>query len=171
MGFNSRTPGGVRLKPSSSLSLPVVVSIHAPREGCDISSHGSFSLSCCFNSRTPGGVRQRLTRDSPQTAKFQFTHPGRGATIIEELPIASLNVSIHAPREGCDDFTASNYNNRYSFNSRTPGGVRLDDRLYIFALFKVSIHAPREGCDPQPRRVRHQRGRFNSRTPGGVRLR
>jgi len=34
--------------------------------------------------------------------EFQFTHPGRGATITEELPIASLNVSIHAPREGCD---------------------------------------------------------------------
>ena len=34
--------------------------------------------------------------------KFQFTHPGRGATIISNVTATTFNVSIHAPREGCD---------------------------------------------------------------------
>ena len=33
--FNSRTPGGVRLRPHEEYKLAKVVSIHAPREGCD----------------------------------------------------------------------------------------------------------------------------------------
>ncbi len=33
-------------------------------------------------------------------------------------------VSIHAPREGCDFFTGTVEDGIYSFNSRTPGGVR-----------------------------------------------
>ena len=34
--------------------------------------------------------------------RFQFTHPGRGATDEESGITAIINVSIHAPREGCD---------------------------------------------------------------------
>ena len=34
---------------------------------------------------------------------FQFTHPGRGATAFSGLLPDQLMVSIHAPREGCDD--------------------------------------------------------------------
>ena len=33
---------------------------------------------------------------------FQFTHPGRGATSIDNNRSKLTNVSIHAPREGCD---------------------------------------------------------------------
>ena len=36
LSFNSRTPGGVRLKRIDLMSLYSVVSIHAPREGCDL---------------------------------------------------------------------------------------------------------------------------------------
>ena len=57
--FNSRTPGGVRHK-LREWCTPIDVSIHAPREGCDIS---------CVES-------------TPLLASFQFTHPGRGATTL-----------------------------------------------------------------------------------------
>ena len=33
---------------------------------------------------------------------FQFTHPGRGATEGVSTIVYAVNVSIHAPREGCD---------------------------------------------------------------------
>ena len=78
---------------------------------------------------------------------FQFTHPGRGATKTEHTDSIVLGVSIHAPREGCDfkqidlapdsmfQFThpgrgATGHRGQseealVSFNSRTPGGVRL----------------------------------------------
>ena len=58
-GFNSRTPGGVR---PGYADLPEVlrsVSIHAPREGCDPALSTAVIL----------------------IARFQFTHPGRGATV------------------------------------------------------------------------------------------
>ena len=57
-----------------------MVSIHAPREGCDRYS--------------------QMIEEAKRW--FQFTHPVRGAT----APLLALqrerDVSIHAPREGCD---------------------------------------------------------------------
>ena len=34
-----------------------------------------------FNSRTPGGVRLKAILYQWSEAEFQFTHPGRGATV------------------------------------------------------------------------------------------
>ena len=56
-GFNSRTPGGVRLKHHRIVLFFFIVSIHAPREGCDDTRDFCQASSICFNSRTPGGVR------------------------------------------------------------------------------------------------------------------
>ena len=101
---------------------------------------------------------------------FQFTHPGRGATASYKKCNSFDLVSIHAPREGCDDAEVAPSKRRslfqfthpgrgatnvglvslrrdLGFNSRTPGGVRLRS--------SVSPLAPRIS--------------FNSRTPGGVR--
>ena len=147
---------------------------------------------------------------------FQFTHPGRGATwcfwlfrllwsrfnsrtpggvrrIIGHVLFRDITVSIHAPREGCDQYSRKSFLRVGSFNSRTPGGVRLGNVNLRRPTAKVSIHAPREGCDGTSsralisslmfqfthpgrgatytkRRTRQRRARrFNSRTPGGVR--
>ena len=100
-----------------------------------------------FNSRTPRGVRPPWARRVPE----------------------QLQVSIHAPREGCDDLLDDIRLELISFNSRTPRGVRLSSNqgegTYVF----VSIHAPREGCDGRKRKHARGGGRFNSRTPRGVR--
>ena len=167
-----------------------------------------------FNSRTPGGVRLSKVRILIMRLRFQFTHPGRGATQTEHTNSRTLGVSIHAPREGCDvcwlvvvaydnvsihapregcDGTPLRRSARgRSFNSRTPGGVRLPSSVDLLTPLRVSIHAPREGCDAcYPRRflrlirfqfthpgrgatlksvTEHiQQAGFNSRTPGGVR--
>ena len=79
--------------------------------------------------------------------QFQFTHPGRGATGNVGKAIKLLFVSIHAPREGCDCVLAVATVATTSFNSRTPGGVRLAAAAARLAALRVSIHAPREGCD------------------------
>ena len=57
-----------------------MISIHAPREGCD--------------SSTPG---QAIT-----WLEFQSTHPVRGATDAHLGQNPQHGISIHAPREGCD---------------------------------------------------------------------
>ena len=104
-----------------------------------------------------------------KTSAFQFTHPGRGATTTQEVRPTPLRVSIHAPREGCDRRTLLNAGLPPSFNSRTPGGVRLSDAGGGEASDGVSIHAPREGCDTCRAFQPFCLSSFNSRTPGGVR--
>ena len=77
----------------------------------------------CFNSRTPGGVRLFPADRAATKGTFQFTHPGRGATVPKGVRLTIPEVSIHAPREGCDQQKVHR------------------------ATCPVSIHAPREGCD------------------------
>ena len=120
--FNSRTPGGVRPAPSLLLLSLELVSIHAPREGCD---------------DTQGGVG-----NSPR------------------------DVSIHAPREGCDARLVLLKRLLRSFNSRTPGGVRLDVHQLLAAVVVVSIHAPREGCDVRQLQRVQRAKRFQFTHPG-----
>ena len=80
--------------------------------------------------------------------EFQFTHPGRGATASASARFFCTWVSIHAPREGCDKkFLCHTLIIMRCFNSRTPGGVRLEDEYHHYCEHRVSIHAPREGCD------------------------
>ena len=55
--FNSRTPGGVRHQRSRLSNVRLTVSIHAPREGCDLALVTLLLVTLSFNSRTPGGVR------------------------------------------------------------------------------------------------------------------
>ena len=100
----------------------------------------------CFNSRTPGGVRQNSREDPQHSVLFQFTHPGRGATELAVGDEEEMEVSIHAPREGCD--------------------ISLLDMVHAC---HVSIHAPREGCDGHSLHGQAYEAGFNSRTPGGVR--
>ena len=114
-------------------------------------------------------MRHRRCMTLYKTSAFQFTHPGRGATTTQEVRPTPLRVSIHAPREGCDRRTLLNAGLPPSFNSRTPGGVRLSDAGGGEASDGVSIHAPREGCDTCRAFQPFCLSSFNSRTPGGVR--
>ena len=67
-----------------------------------------------------------MTNTSVNAANiFQSTHPVRGATGHAPLTEMTPQISIHAPREGCD------------FGM---GAVPQQPH--------ISIHAPREGCDP-----------------------
>ena len=79
-----------------------VVSIHAPWEGCDL------------------GFAYVI----PYANRFQFTHPGKGATDRYDARLVGLAVSIHAPWEGCDSSTLPSWRSLVCFNSRTLGRVR-----------------------------------------------
>ena len=167
--FQFTHPGRGATKSSFRIPGYSQVSIHAPREGCDAPLTAPRQRHHRFNSRTPGGVRQQLGDISGGSKQFQFTHPGRGATQSRNRASQGSEVSIHAPREGCDRRDPAVYCSRCSFNSRTPGGVRqvifLDGSKRDKFQFThpgrgataiewlkgvargVSIHAPREGCD------------------------
>ena len=74
------------------------ISIHAPREGCDLRDNAA-----------------KLTQ-----AQFQSTHPVRGATHRIRVGFLVLGISIHAPREGCDSPSPPRPKARTNFNPRTP---------------------------------------------------
>ena len=165
-GFNSRTPGGVRLILTSSVSQSAVfqfthpgrgathqsyrcgynhaVSIHAPREGCDSQTLVCPPAGQGFNSRTPGGVRHTFAHHRTTRAWFQFTHPGRGATST----------------------TRTIRQSRLMFQFTHPGRGAT---VIVQDLSKgqpVSIHAPREGCDLVAPGIRLSRAKFQFTHPG-----
>ncbi|ERI63389.1 hypothetical protein HMPREF0239_04619, partial [Clostridium sp. ATCC BAA-442] len=81
---------------------------------------------------------------------FQSTHPARGATgnLCLRCPVCD-EVSIHAPREGCDYEEERKAILAVAVSIHAPREgcdyeIGFDDFTYAFY---VSIHAPREGCD------------------------
>ena len=78
-----------------------------------------------FNPRTLCGVRRAYPRRILVSAKFQSTHPLRGATIPVAFDCHASIISIHAPLAGCDSSLRSRHVRRC-----------------------ISIHAPLAGCDP-----------------------
>ena len=102
-----------------------LISIHAPREGCDslatsatsggmsfqsthpvrgatASNHASRSASSRFQSTHPVRGATLTLRALYCVLGFQSTHPVRGATIVRIMLFKIRIISIHAPREGCD---------------------------------------------------------------------
>ena len=144
--FNPRTPCGVRRRERQNKRVFAIISIHAPRVGCDVRPTLWSRPTSHFNPRTPCGVRQPLLPNRAKRTIFQSTHPVWGATLCDVLRRPVRDISIHAPRVGCDQIDK-----------------RTQQRWYI------SIHAPRVGCDCRGRYVRRSRNNFNPRTPCGVR--
>ena len=83
--FQFTHPGKGATSESDREAYLMVVSIHAPWEGCDMKPKKSSSI----------------------LPRFQFTHPGKGATMPLQLLGVLLQVSIHAPWEGCDTKSTS----------------------------------------------------------------
>ena len=100
--FQSTHPARGATAVSSLRRLPVAISIHAPREGCDRGCQPMSKRLIHFNPRTPRGVRPRPRAHS------------RAINLI----------SIHAPREGCDCPWSTGSARPSNFNPRTPRGVR-----------------------------------------------
>ena len=144
--FNPRTPRGVRLRGRSlSDEHKKFQSTHpagGATRGCPNGNTGRKD----FNPRTPRGVRlaeasmeyvqhafqsthpaggatDRRIKDE-RCIKFQSTHPAGGATGVQYMFSTRRNISIHAPRGGCDASAGYAKFVLKNFNPRTPRGVR-----------------------------------------------
>ena len=100
------------------------VSIHAPWEGCDQTNGAQSQSGACFNSRTLGRVRPPPTTLLSRGERFQFTHPGKGATGLRAWRAYPLG----------------------SFNSRTLGRVRPKRRVPIVGLWEFQFTHPGKGA-------------------------
>ena len=108
---------------------------------------GAIIEQISFNSRTLGRVRPIFDPKLASFAEFQFTHPGKGATLNRQDIFSYAPVSIHAPWEGCD------YNNLH---------ILLEELLFQFTH-------PGKGATSIGRRFDLDLFSFNSRTLGRVR--
>ena len=150
-------------------ALKLLVSIHAPWEGCDSPSFGPFKSLVCFNSRTLGRVRLYISAKSYTYLLFQFTHPGKGATCSALSNCYTKSVSIHAPWEGCDSIGISEVLLHLSFNSRTLGRVRLKHSRLGMLCVEFQFTHPGKGATLAALCGWLRPRRFNSRTLGRVR--
>ena len=145
-----------------------------------------------FNPRTPRGVRLYSIGSWSSGYWFQSTHPARGATVAGNVGFTLWDVSIHAPREGCDFrcvdvylvMLVSIHAPREGcdgslpficcincwFQSTHPARGATSTIMFSLSHFSVSIHAPREGCDEFIDAIEREPIGFNPRTPRGVRL-
>ena len=74
-----------------------------------------------FQSTHPVRGATRMLRGHPcPKSIFQSTHPVRGATKAIRLVLNITEISIHAPREGCDFQHLQNDCITENFNPRTP---------------------------------------------------
>ena len=192
--FNPRSPDGERLPFAGGVLAGIDISIHAPRMGSDsaVSSTNlrsspfqstlpgwgatvgwSLMVVTCmdFNPRSPDGERlaHRLSNVSLMTL-FQSTLPGWGATKDGTRHPCPPPISIHAPRMGSDNNSATNaiLNHIFQstlpgwgatviyylqicrkqyFNPRSPDGERPGKPTLPTREAIISIHAPRMGSD------------------------
>ena len=122
--FNPRSPDGERQVPPRA-SLPVAISIHAPRMGSDPRRPRIPHLGRDFNPRSPDGERRDLA------AKVAHV----------------VGISIHAPRMGSDTSAILPSIVVVSFQSTLPGWGATVPVMPWDAGTQISIHAPRMGSD------------------------
>ena len=65
------------------------------------------------------------------------------------VPYKTVRISIHAPREGSDNFFGGFDCVLFNFNPRSPGGERPVIAATPVMPREISIHAPREGSDSE----------------------
>ena len=124
----------------------------------------------CFNSRTPGGVRLSAGMLVPCLVRVSIHAPREGCDEYVSAKVEAIcNVSIHAPREGCDIASTPSACSLISFNSRTPGGVRQVEAICSEFMRWFQFTHPGRGATRREAPAVTPASSFNSRTPGGVR--
>ena len=150
--------------------LVPVISIHAPRAGCDVGVAFAPGENKYFNPRTPCGVRLFWTR-TPQAMRLISIHaPRAGCDRTEhgETVLREKFQSTH-PVRGATKARVCHPCQRAYFNPRTPCGVRRTG--CCFAAENSTDFNPRTPCGVRPRgwTVTAMPKNFNPRTPCGVR--
>ena len=125
VNFYPRSPRGERQHHPDGPEPTQKISIHAPREGSDVTVANRLTDRQNFYPRSPRGERQ-AQRTPVLFLRYFYPRSPRGERRLHHRAVDELTIiSIHAPREGSDPnaFTAASTSSA------------------------ISIHAPREGSD------------------------
>ena len=147
-----------------------LISIHAPREGGDLTRSEIKTRSEDFNPRPPRGGRRPKMPIAPPRSNFN-PRPPRGGRPSGTAHLTEVrDISIHAPREGGDlGFPTMRVGNR-TFQSTPPARGATRTSSAAGGRQKISIHAPREGGDGNLQFGLGIQAYFNPRPPRGGRL-
>ena len=126
-----------------------------------------FSL---FQSTHPARGATIAAISSGLSTSFQSTHPARGATVRRPPFCFHFDISIHAPREGCDSLLVCTRSACVPFQSTHP--ARGATRRYVCTNegWRFQSTHPARGATVRGGRPGSHRKNFNPRTPRGVRL-
>ena len=164
-GFQSTHPVRGATNKARTPLVPTLISIHAPREGCDLA-----------------------TAPPNRSGSISIHAPREGCDVLFRCLRPVAEISIHAPREGCDARPASPCTTTSSFQSTHPvrGATCCElTSMVSYSQFQsthpvrgatdgpihrrrhqaISIHAPREGCDRPWSKDSGNARYFNPRTP------
>ena len=124
------------------------ISIHAPREGGDPGRHRAASPGRWISIHAPreGGDRNLAVNTLPELS-FQSTPPARGATTARYTSGSVIIFQSTPPREGGDCCTTRATLVTPPFQSTPPARGATPTEPMLSAMCIISIHAPREGGD------------------------
>ena len=125
------------------------ISIHAPREGSDLSSRVATLLLINFYPRSPRGERRFPIVASSIINIFLSTLPARGATCVALRSIRySWTFLSTLPARGATVASGSLELSSMAFLSTLPARGATGILYDTWDSSRISIHAPREGSDP-----------------------
>ena len=119
-----------------------------PGWGATLCAQSINNVPFYFNPRTPGGVRRYLLLYQQRTSDISIHAPRVGCDLpTQSLSIWTYPISIHAPRVGCDLLLRLSVQYKLQFQSTHPGWGATRHICRYSAIGAISIHAPRVGCD------------------------
>ena len=128
--------------------MATIISIHAPRERCDVLSRSSWLCILRFQSThrvsdatTWSDLRKKIVYISIHAPRERCDRYGK-------LTVTMWLISIHAPRERCDSSSSPRSPKSIAFQSTHRVSDATEDFKNAVDLLFISIHAPRERCDP-----------------------
>ena len=145
--FNPRTPYGVRRYPPLLCPRCWQFQSTHPVWGATVAVGFAQSATLFQSTHPVWGATDITDGDGTLNYAFQSTHPVWGATRVHDKAGRVRDISIHAPRMGCDggDFECRLQNT--VFQSTHPVWGATLTRCKIEKILNISIHAPRMGCD------------------------
>ncbi len=163
--FNPRTPCGVRRdRPWQQGRVPGI-STHAPLAGCDLRGLRVLETHNISTHAPLAGCDRRQSTARMPEARFQPTHPLRGATITYGGRRLCNKFQPTHPLRGATRSRWESRSRHRNFNPRTPCGVRPLPLRDPSPGCPISTHAPLAGCDlPRPQ-GRGRREKFQPTHP------
>ena len=147
-----------------NVTISGVISIHAPRVGCDEYDKAEAEGLLYFNPRTPCGVRPKTAGWSLRASEFQSTHPVWGATKVYIGTMAELEFQSTHPVWGATEKGGKEMTD-IQFQSTHPVWGATGPATKLTSMGLISIHAPRVGCDEAYERFNNEYAIFQSTHP------